>query len=150
MWYFCCWNRNSVSGTFAFPLLEEVQTHQSLPKFISAQRMGGRETQNPECSWDEVCAVSMIKWLWMMKIVSVYYVFHHKALWKPFLESNRWTRYSYHEHFRFRSSPLIWMLQIFFHTQRDTSFSFNIKYAQQPVLEASWSVLISTQRKSIL
>lgn len=81
--------------------------------------MGGRETQNPECSWDEVYAVSMIKWLWMMEIVSVYYVFHHKALWKTFLERNRWTRYSYQEHFRFRSSPLIWTLQIFFFTLKE-------------------------------
>lgn len=41
---------------------------------------GGGETQNPGCSRDELCAVSKIKWLWMMKIVSVYYVLHHKAL----------------------------------------------------------------------
>jgi len=30
----------------------------------------------------------------MLKIVSVYYVSHHKAVWKTFQERDRWTRYS--------------------------------------------------------
>lgn len=132
MWDFCCWNRNYfVSGTFPFLLLEaEVHTHQSLPKFISSQWMGGRETQNPECSWDEVCVL----WAWlndcewwrlflftMCSIIKLY----GKHSWRGIGEQKILTTSTS------GSEVHLWYecCRLFFHTQRDTSFLFNIKYA---------------------